>query len=153
MLAHVHGKLSAQTPGIVAEGDLEGWGYVVMTRLEGRQANTTLKSAGAPEGRAILRAIGALLAEIHALPAPPTLDADWASFVTREAATCVKRHAAGGAAPAWLEAIPARIAGLPSPERVAPLHADVHGDHVLLDDELHVTGLLDFGDAMVGDPA
>jgi aminoglycoside phosphotransferase (APT) family kinase protein len=152
MLAHLHGKLSAETPAIVAEGDLDAWGYVVMTRLEGRSARAAMKTTTDEERRAIVRAVGALIAEIHALDVPSGIDADWPGLLARARTTCASRHAAGGADPTWIAAIAARVADVEASGRAVPMHADVHADHVLLDERLRVTGLLDFGDAMAGDP-
>lgn len=156
MLALVHGKLPVATPEIVAAGELGSWDYLVMTRLFGRAASAALKTASDAEQRPVLRAIGELIARIHQLPAPAALVPDWPRLVDTLVAGCVQRHAKGGANPDWISAIPARLAGvvaeLATPARLVPMHADVHTEHILLDDSLRVTGLLDFGDALVGDP-
>lgn len=157
LLTLVHGKLSVATPEIVAAGELGAWSYLVMTRLAGQAASGALKTASEAEHRSIMRAVGELIARVQELPAPATLATNWPRFVDELVAGCAERHAKGGAKPAWTAAIPERLAGvvaeLASPVRLVPMHADVHTDHILLDDSLKVTGVLDFGDALVGDPA
>lgn len=157
MLTLVHGKLAVATPEIVAAGELGDWRYLVMTRLTGQAASAVLKTASDAERRSIMRAVGELIAGVQELPAPATLAPSWPRFIDKLVAGCAERHAKGGAHPAWTAAIPERLAGvvaeLASPARLVPMHADVHTDHVLVDASLKVTGLLDFGDALVGDPA
>lgn len=157
MLTLVHGKLSTATPEIVAEGELGAWSYLVMTRLTGRAASGVLKTASDVERRSIMRAVGELIARVQELPAPAALATNWPRFVEELVAGCAERHAKGGTNPEWIAAISERLAGvvaeLASPARLVPMHADLHSDHILLDDSLQLTGLLDFGDALIGDPA
>lgn len=157
MLTLVHGKLAVATPEVVAAGELAAWSYLVMTRLTGQAASAVLNTASDAERRSILRGVGELIARMHELPAPATLALDWPRFVDKLFAGCAERHKGGGANSVWTAAIPERLAGvvaeLAAPARLVPMHADVHTEHVLVDDSLKVTGLLDFGDALVGDPA
>ena len=156
MLALVHGKLPVATPEIVAVGELGDWDYLVMTRIAGRAASAALKTVSDAEQRPVLRAIGELIACIQQLPAPDPLATDWPRFVDTLVAGCAQRHAKGGASPDFVSAIAERLAGvvpeLATPVRLVPMHADVHTEHILVDDSLRVTGLLDFGDALIGDP-
>jgi hygromycin-B 7''-O-kinase len=155
MLVLARGALPV--PEIVAEGELETWSYLVMTRMEGRPASRVMKSAGDDQRRAILRAVGEVIARLHALPVPAGLATDWAAFVRDTASSCAERHARGGASPTWTAAIGERLAtelaALASPGAVVPLHADIHAEHVLFDHDSKLTALLDFGDAVAGDPA
>lgn len=159
MLLAAQGKLPVATPEIVFEGNLDAWSYVVMTRLPGRTARSVFETVSDDARRGIVRAVGAVIARLHDLPSDglDALVVDWPRFVQDQIATCIERHARGGAAPAWTAAIGERLLGvaseLASPVHLVPMHADVHVDHVLLDEDLSLTGLLDFGDALIGDAA
>jgi hygromycin-B 7''-O-kinase len=153
-------RLRVPVPDVVAAGDLDGWGYVVMSRLEGRPLVEVFRDLAADDQRRIARDIGALMADIHRAPvdAPGPLSLEWPAFVAEQTASAVKRHADGAPA-AWLEAIPSfleRAAPLLRGFRPALVTADIHGDHVLLRERqgrVEISGFFDFGDAVVGDPA
>jgi len=61
----------------------------------------------------------------------------------------------GPAGRAWLEAQGAAFAaaGGTSEAPRALIHGDIAGPHLLLDDDSNLTGVIDFGDAMLADPA
>jgi aminoglycoside phosphotransferase (APT) family kinase protein len=61
----------------------------------------------------------------------------------------------GPAGRAWLEAQSARFeaAGGTSDAPRVLIHGDIAGPHLLLDDDSNLSGVIDFGDAMLADPA
>jgi hygromycin-B 7''-O-kinase len=151
--------LAIPVPAVEGNGEIDGWGYAVLTRLGGRALGSVWPDLSPAQQAEVMVEIGAMLAELHRLPVPavPSLAVDWPAFIHGQRDSAVARHAKGGAPPAWLAAIPELLAGaLPEIARSRAhvlLHADVHHEHVLLDDDARVCGLLDFGDAFVGDPA
>jgi hygromycin-B 7''-O-kinase len=156
-LQHVAGRLSVATPEVVAAGELEGWSYLVLTRVSG--APLAARWAGlAPKARArAARRAGEIVAEHHALelpgagvPAPP-----WADFVAERAERARAWLAASAASRGWADALPGFLAPLLPALVSAPpvfLNADVTEEHLLLaaDDSGDVVGLVDLADAMVG---
>jgi hygromycin-B 7''-O-kinase len=156
-LGHVAGRLSVATPEVAAEGELEGWSYLVLTRVPGTPL-VDVWGRLAPEARArAARRAGEILAEHHALelpgagvPAPP-----WPAFVAERAEQARARLAGGPRTRAWAEALPRFLAPLLPELGSAPaafLNADVTEEHLLLagDGSGEVIGLVDLADAMVG---
>lgn len=159
MLEHVGGRLPIATPRIVAAGELEGWPYLVMTRLEGRPLDELWPALAPAERRGLLAGIGELAAGLHALPLLPGEDdpaTSWAGFVATRREKLAHKHAADGLGPAWIEDIERTVAGLPTLDRgveLACLHTDMQGGNLLarsVGDRVELSGLFDFGDAMIG---
>jgi hygromycin-B 7''-O-kinase len=158
MLEHVEGRLPIATPRIVAVGELEGWPYLVMTRLAGRPLDELWPALAPAEQRRLLANTGALAAALHALPLLPGEDAatSWAEFVATRKQRLAHKHAADGLAPAWIEDIERTVASLPALDRgaeLACLHTDMQGGNLLacsVGDRVELSGLFDFGDAMLG---
>ncbi len=165
----VAGAVGIPAPALVAAGDLfdqDGWPwpYLVTTVMPGLSLG---ESRVAYSDRERLAAwLGPTLRHIHTLPIAtvPELAQDWTAyhdFLTQQRATATMRHAEWGLLPAHLQAqldrfLPA-AAALYDPTRSPCLfHGDLNRDHVLgLEREGHwePAGLIDFGDARVGDPA
>ena len=156
-LVHVAGRLSVPTPEVVAEGELDGWAYLVLTRVAG----VPLEGAwpGLDEGareRAARRA-GELVAEHRALPLPaPGVPApEWPAFVRERAELARAKLAASRRAAAWSRELDAFLAPLRAELEGAPpvfLNADVTEEHVFVapDGSGRVVGLVDLADAMAG---
>jgi hygromycin-B 7''-O-kinase len=158
MLEHVAGRLPIATPQIVAEGELEGWPYLVMTRLAGEQLDTLWPKLPLAEQRRLLVRTGELAAALHALPLveigtdPATA---WRDFVATRKRKLAEKHAADGLSAVWIEDIERTVAALPEIEVDEPvcLHTDMHAGNMLvrsIGDRLELSGLFDFGDAMLG---
>lgn len=159
-LEFAHGKLGVETPRVVCACEIEGWPYLVMTRLAGRLMREVWPGVEARDRLEIVSRLGTALAELHAHPAPlsrPALDRDWDGFVLRQARAAVERQRACGANPEWLERLPlyvaARLELLPARYDPVLLHGDVHPGNVLLAEaggRWRLAGLFDFGDSMCG---
>lgn len=86
VLGHVHGKLSVPTPRLVARADCDGWPYLVMTQLAGEPLTRHWEALDESRKCEVLRAIGRVAAEVHALPAAPLhpLAPPWGEFIRRQ---------------------------------------------------------------------
>jgi hygromycin-B 7''-O-kinase len=156
----VNGKLGINTPAILATGELEGWSYLIMTKLAGRPAGDVWAEIELHERIEIVSGLGSALRGLHDLApplSPSALNRDWQGFVERQAGTCVQQQRACGANPEWLERLPdyvaARLELLPAEYRPVLLHGDVHPGNLLLapkDGHWKITGLFDFGDSLCG---
>jgi hygromycin-B 7''-O-kinase len=154
------GRLGVSTPEVVAHGELDDWPYFVMTRLRGRPLDDVWPSLPRASRERSARAVGELLARLHALPPPfaPSLapPGGWPAFLTERAATTLERQRALGLAPADLaaleDALPdlleAALAAAAAPAVL--LHTEIGPGHVLSDEAGEPVGVLDFGDALVG---
>lgn len=153
-------RLSVPVPELLAAGAIEGWSYLVVSRLEGVPLAEAFDTLGAGEQRTIVRALGALMAEVHEVPFEPSypLATDWPAFVDAQRGSAVARHSKDAPA-AWVDAIPGFLeASSPrtSGFRPALMSADITNEHVLVrrdGDGVELSGFFDFGDALVGDPA
>lgn len=155
-------SLGVATPEVLHEGEVEGWPYLVMSRLAGRLMRDVWQVIEQEERIEIVSQLGAAMSELHAHPAPsdePALARDWEAFVTRQAGEAVERQRALGANPEWVESLPAFLASrLPLlPQTFAPvlLHGDIHPGNLLLARDRatgrwRAVGLFDFGDSFNG---
>ena len=162
ILDHVEGHLGVATPAIVATGHLDGWPYLVMTRLPGAILADVWPTLGAAARLTAARQLGEILARLHAVPtsalaAHPVLAERWRRLVTRPIEECVACHRGHGTSEPWLARLPAFLERLPPlhPPEFTPVlvNGDVHWWHLLVaerGDRWDVVGLFDFDDAMLG---
>lgn len=158
-------------PALLASGslfaDADGWPwpYIITRAIPG----TSLTEAGDrvpyADRVAVARFLGPVVRRIHALePGPESpLRPSWEAFdgfLEERGARCVESHRAWGSLPerlvAQLDAYLPPVAEILD-HRVPPcvLHCDLNADHVLGAFEgstWRPTGIIDFGDAKVGDP-
>ena len=161
-LRHVHGRVGVATPGVIASGEMDGWGYVVMERLRGREMREAWDEMGRDDQLSVVRRTGEVTARLHAIPVSgvdPALRVDWPAFVARQRETAVEKHREAGLVEEWLRQIDPWLATVElEPEDVDPspvlLHTELMRDHVLVapaaEGGWEVTGLIDFEPSMVG---
>src|SRR5580765_7276317 len=95
-LAVLHGALApVVTPELLHVGELDGWPYLVMTRLEGTSLEDVWPGVAGAEQAQLLGQIGALIAQVHALDPGPiaAIGPRWDDFLAAQRAGCVARHA------------------------------------------------------------
>jgi hygromycin-B 7''-O-kinase len=153
MLGRLQGRLAVPTPALLGSGELDGWGWLLMSRLAGRPLRDAWPHLTEPQREGLLRQIGALAAELHRLPVgdQAALAPAWADFLARQRAGCRARQQRTGLPAPLLEGLEDFIAG-PVPQ----------GPDVLLTGEFtpmnlfvdasgeHLAGMFDFGDGLVG---
>jgi hygromycin-B 7''-O-kinase len=160
-LARVEGRIGIATPALVAEGELEAWRYLVLSRVEGVAIDRAWSSIDAEDRRRLAAQAGAVVARMHALPlddlAP--LEIDWPAFFERQIEGCVERQRSVGVDERWLAAIPAYLDAARSafrfPARRALLHTELGPGHLFVVERggrWHLSGLIDFAEAFLGDP-
>ena len=88
------------------------------------------------------------VADARAVGVRPHPPIQWEEL-RRRAADAVVRLAAAGE----VDVAPPGVAGWDEPSDGVLLHADLKGEHVLVDETGSVTGVLDWTDAAIGDPA
>ncbi|MCF6422670.1 aminoglycoside phosphotransferase family protein [Amycolatopsis tucumanensis] len=150
VLRVVDGRLPVATPRVLDTGELDGWRYLLMTRLPG----VPLGEVPVAEQIRLAPALGAALAALHALDVPDLGPSSWAGFVTEQAASAVTRQPALDQV--WARQIPSFLdsADLGSPSPVL-LHTEVMAEHVLAVPDgggWRLSGLFDFEPAMRGAP-
>lgn len=141
------------TPELLALGEIDGWPYIVMTLVPGIPAAVVWPRLDSAQRIAIARQLGELMRRLHGHRPVASLATDWRDFLAERIAGAVAFHQVGEP---WVGWIAGRLAAFhPSPASPVLLHADITDDHLLLTEMAtgwRITGLIDFGDAMMGDP-
>jgi hygromycin-B 7''-O-kinase len=159
VLAAVEGRLPVATPRVLADGEHDGWHYLLMSRLPGVPLDTVWNRLSGADRDRLASQLGETIAALHALPVPAIGDwppADWPAFVARQQATCAEQQRAWGLPAAWADQIPGFVAevalGAGTP---VLLHTEVMRQHLLADQgpdgAWRLAGLIDFEPAMRGD--
>jgi hygromycin-B 7''-O-kinase len=158
VLEHLDGRL--HSPLLQATGELEGWPYLVMSRLPGRRIGDVWSGLSQTDRRALTDDLAALIGELHALPTAPVAEllppgGDWPTFLASQRARFRSHHE--GADEALLDELEAFLADQPDPAPTGPvlLSGDITDDHLLVEERAGrwtIVGLFDFADAMLGEP-
>lgn len=158
VLETVEGQLPIPTPRVEQVGELDGWSYVLMSRLHGESLEKVWPLTTLWERERLAAELGHVLAALHAITAPgpdqlgPT---DWERFVAAQRASCTERQRAAGLDETWLAQIPSFLDGvdLGASPRLALLHTEVMREHLFVTrqaDGWTLSGLFDFEPAMRG---
>jgi hygromycin-B 7''-O-kinase len=153
------GQLPIDVPEIVAEGEREGWPYLIMTRLSGVVASEVWPDMPEFDKERVLRQLGETIAEVQRVPPGELLQITpaWADVMRRQIAGCRERHQRLGLAPKFLaglddllrdarELIPMDAPPVILVGEYIPENFQVARDH----DGWRVSGLFDFGDVFTG---
>lgn len=157
---HVAGRLGVDTPTIIEDGEVEGWQYLVMSAVRGRPVGEVWGELGRDDRLRIVRQVGETMARFRSLPTDglEELAIDWSEFVRGQVATVVDRHSDPAVPARLLDGMAGYLAESPLFEtgfRPVLLHADITDEHVCVAREngrWTMTGLVDFGDSLVGHP-
>ncbi|MFG3342316.1 aminoglycoside phosphotransferase family protein [Glycomyces sp. NPDC048151] len=150
----LQGALPIPTPEVVATGRHDGWGYLLMTKLPGRDLRSLWPELSPEEKVSLSRRAGECLAVLHTVPPPPIGPADWDEFVAGQTKSAAARQEGRGLDPHWVRQIPGFLASVDLGR--APnvlLHTEFVDVHLLADRRsggYELTGLLDFEPSMYG---
>ena len=106
-LMQLRARLSLPIPEIVAEGERDGWPYLVITRLSGIVGSDAWPSLPEDQKERVLREIGAVIAEVQRIPPGALLEIEphWNAFLRRQIAGCHTRHERLGLKPKFLDGL------------------------------------------------
>lgn len=162
VLHHLWGQLKLPTPRLIGtEEFVNGWRWVLMSRLPGWTLNDVWHRLTAAEQDRIVTESAEALASLHAMFWNPLTDIvgppDWTAFLRSQRAGAVEWHRRSGVTEPWLSRIPDFLDSVPLPvstERVL-LHTEFMSEHLTIDMRggRVLTGMFDFEPAMIGDPA
>lgn len=155
--------IGVPTPRLIAEGSIEGWPYIIMSRLTGRGLDQRWPGLERREKYRVMEAIGQAVGRMHALPPRRDLSClwiDWARFIEEGARDCRAVQLERGLAPFWADQIDGFLAGmvdgLAAAEPRSLLHTELLGGVWLTEERdrgLALSGLFDFGEAWYGPPS
>lgn len=157
-LAAVDGRLPIPTPRPIASGQVEGWDYVLMSRLHGRPLAEVWPALTARDRDRLATELGHALAALRAIDDADLGEAsiDWDAFLAAQRTSAVDRQRARGLDERWLEPIAAFLDATPlTDRRRSMLHTELMREHLLVTpdgDGWSLSGLFDFEPAMVGAP-
>jgi hygromycin-B 7''-O-kinase len=156
-LSQLRGHLSLPIPEIVAEGERDGWPYLVITRLDGIVGSEVWPALPEDQKERVLGEIGAVIAEVQR--APPgvlcEIEPRWDDFMRRQMAGCRARHERLGLKPKFLSGLDdlLRDAAIPLDPPQVILTGEYIPENFLLAEaggQWRVAGLFDFGDVKTG---
>lgn len=158
-LRYLAGKVDLPIPSIEAEGERNGWGWLVITKLDGIVGSKAWPLLPEEEKKRVLEQIGRAISDMQALP-PGELGTgkpSWRDFIDGQINNCFERHRQLGMSPGFLSDLRVLLADASS---VIPLDAPpviLTGDwipqNILLSEDRGVwnlAGVIDFGDVMTG---
>lgn len=157
-LRFLYGNTTTPTPRVDATGELEGWRYVVMTRLRGVTLDSAWSATTVVDRRRIAHQLGQFAAEIHALPLQGLsgVDDDWDGFLASQRAALMARHQArGGVSDTLLRELDSLVTALPVDLRRGFLHTELTSGNITVardGDNWNLAGVFDLEPAMVGPP-
>lgn len=148
-------------PYLLHEGQIEAWPYVILSTIPGVPLNQVWSELNNCTRQQIVRACGNFLAELHRVPLDDLdeLTIDWSAFVEARIAARVEQLGSSALGSLWSHAVSrlfeSQRSFLEAPFEPTLLCADLTDEHVMVcrqDKEWSFSGIIDFGDAMVGHP-
>ena len=160
-LSWLAGKSSLPLPQLIGAGELEGWSYLLSTRLPGIPLSRRWPSLDTATQKTIARDVGVSLAELHSVP----LSGDFAGSETgaawraRRTAVWQTRRDVARLSPILRDSALTYLESVQLEQidrgRVF-LHGDLAPENVLVTDRdgaCRISGIFDFGNAFGGDAA
>jgi hygromycin-B 7''-O-kinase len=158
-LSQLRGRLSLPIPEIIAEGDRDGWPYLVITRLDGIVGSEIWPSLPEEQKERVLRQIGATIAEVQRVPPGVLCEIEprWDEFMRRQMAGCRARHERLGLKQKFLNGLDDLLRDAAELIPLGPPPVILTGEYIpenfLLaehDGQWRLAGLIDFGDVKTG---
>ncbi|GJJ01768.1 phosphotransferase [Duganella rhizosphaerae] len=154
----LEGKLSLQTPRLIGSGEIDDWVFVISTRLDGVVLADVWPTLAIEQKHAIMLQTGQVLRELRGVTFGDdiAIKVDWPSYVQGLVDGCLARHQRRMMPDGLLDQVLPYIATAQDFSRQGTLrfiHMDIHPWNLMAKQEegrWKLTGLLDFGDAIVG---
>ena len=158
-LAQLCGRLRIPIPEIVAEGERDGWPYLVITRLSGVVGSEAWPTLAEDQKERVLAEIGATIAEVQRVPLGELarIEPRWDAFMAKQIEGCRARHAGLGLPQKFLDGLDDLLADaaalIPLDAPPVILTGEYIPENFLLSRDggrWRLSGLFDFGDVMTG---
>lgn len=159
VLKALEGKLSIKTPVLKYEGEMARWPYIIMTQLKGTLLETLWHTLDRNNKLIIISELGSLIREVHSLPTQglESIDCHWKTFIENQITSCVDNHRIKNLSPTLLEQIPSYIKTvnksllkIENPVILTGEYTPMNFLVTSIEGVWHISGLIDFGDAMLG---
>lgn len=148
-------------PSVVVSAELEGWPYFIMDRLPGRYLSELWRELAHEQQHALMIQLAHTLKTMHqtTLTQLSELALDWPAFVRTQTEGFYARQQRYGIAESVITELDALLKSqteaLSDLKSGALMHCEMMPEHLLLsqtDSQWRITGLIDFGDPMIGAP-
>ena len=152
------GRLSLETPRFLGGGVVDNWVFVMSSRLQGTSLADIWLALDLDQKHAIMLQVGQLMRELRhiAFDADIAIRVDWQQYIGTLMSECLARH--------QRKAMPAHLAAQVMPYLDAAgdfspaaqprlIHMDIHPWNLMArndNGQWRLSGLIDFGDAIVG---
>ena len=150
-LVQIGGRLQVPTPTLQETGQYQGWPWLLMTQLHGEPLTAAWPGLSEPQKCALLSALGALAAQVQALPvagvsrhAPA-----WPDFLAAQRQRCRARQQRTGLPPHLLAQLEDFVQG-DVPQGPDVILTGEYTPMNLLVQQGRLSGMFDFGDGLVG---
>lgn len=160
VLCHLQNRLPVPTPQLQASGEIDGWVYCLMSKLDGAPADQIWNSIDTHGRQSLCREVGETLRSLHDLARVdiPHAAIDWGAFVRTQRQSCAQRQKHLQTESHWVEQIDPFLNELfPTLEskslKLSLLHTEIMRQHVFvskINARWKVAGILDFEPALYG---
>jgi hygromycin-B 7''-O-kinase len=153
-------ELGVRIPRILFSGEIDNWHYLAQERLPGTVLAELMPTLSHSQKQAIATQLGHFSRRLHGLPTDniAALKLDWPQFISRQNQHCHDKRRRQGLRQPLLDDLLPYLAHI-DPSQNTPvsdqhmlLHTDLHPWNLLVREcggELHLAGIIDFGDALV----
>lgn len=156
----LHGALPVEVPECVAHGELDGWPYVVLSRVPGVGIDSIWGTLTYDQRIDLAGQLGGVIAGLGEVSPPPLEGNDaaaWVPFLSDARQGMPARMRKYGVEEGLIQATIQRLgdAAVPSETATSLIHTELLGEHVRVSERggrWHITGLIDWADARVGHP-
>jgi|GEM_PF-5747013 hygromycin-B 7''-O-kinase len=154
----VDGKLSVKSPKVVAEGNLEGWPYVILSHIEGNPIRDVWSQFDLNQKTVLAGQIAKVTKEISTCKVDKVIEQRfvWNDFILKQYEFCKEQQRKKQLPESWLDHVNSflqsfRIDEFQTQSEVF-LHADLTFDHFLVTngDQPRISGIIDMADCQVG---
>ena len=151
--------LPVAIPDLLANGEINGWLYAVITKLPGTNLHDIWKTLDEDNQCEIVRDVGRFARYLNDLEVAeqPGLSENWPAFLQQQSQGAYDKRKSQGFTGPLLEDIKPFLANTdfqPKQPKRTLCHCDLHAGNLLAeqkDGRWVLTGVIDFGDALIGD--
>ena len=154
-LKSVAGRLSVPTPEIIAQGNLEGWPYIVLTDVPGEAIKYAWKKLDSLKKNQVIKGMAQTIGELARCPAEEIIQNrfSWNEFVTEQYRNCESQQLKKRMPEPWRQQVSSFLKRFELNEfmtsRPVFLHCDLTYDHFLVMDG-KISGIIDMADCQWG---
>jgi len=154
-------NLGIKVPELIYSGEVDNWYYLIIEKLEGVVLSSVMATLALDNKLEIAHALGQFSARLHRLDVAgiPEIKLDWPNFVRLQRKHCYEKRKQQLVPSALLERLTpyldrhiSKLAPLLKSEKNHLIHTDLHPGNLMVaaqGDHYRLTGIFDFGDALV----